>query len=66
MRGQPGSLSMPIRDDLSEPIEGADPSGPDLKWDKVFEQIKKLVSKTTTRFLRDSGHGRRRRLTAFW
>lgn len=31
---------MPIREDLLEPIEGDSPSGPNLYYDKVFEQIK--------------------------
>ena len=31
---------MPIREDLLVPIEGDNPSGPNLYYDKVFEQIK--------------------------
>jgi len=31
---------MPLRDDLLEPIEGENPSGPNLQYDKVFDQIK--------------------------
>ena len=31
---------MPLREDLLEPIEGEDPSGPNLNYDKVFDQIK--------------------------
>ena len=31
---------MPIREDLLEPIDGENPSGPTLYYDKVFEQIK--------------------------
>lgn len=31
---------MPLRDDLLEPIAGQDPSGPDLRYDSVFDQIK--------------------------
>ena len=31
---------MPIREDLLEPIDGENPSGPNLYYDKVFEQIK--------------------------
>src|SRR5665213_4038095 len=36
----PGSQSMPLRDDLLEPIEGENPSGPNLQYDKIFDQIK--------------------------
>jgi type VI secretion system protein ImpA len=31
---------MPLREDLLEPIEGENPSGPNLNYDKVFDQIK--------------------------
>lgn len=31
---------MPLREDLLEPIDGENPSGPDLRYDKVFDQIK--------------------------
>jgi type VI secretion system protein ImpA len=31
---------MPLRDDLLEPIEGENPSGPNLQYDKIFDQIK--------------------------
>lgn len=31
---------MPLRDDLLAPIEGENPSGPNLQYDKVFDQIK--------------------------
>ncbi len=31
---------MPLREDLLEPIAGEDPSGPDLYYDKVFDQLK--------------------------
>ena len=31
---------MPIREDLLEPIDGDHPSGPNLYYDKLFEQIK--------------------------
>jgi type VI secretion system protein ImpA len=31
---------MPLRDDLLEPIDGQNPSGPDLRYDPVFDQIK--------------------------
>ena len=31
---------MPLREDLLDPIPGDNPSGPDLKYDKTFEQIK--------------------------
>lgn len=31
---------MPLRDDLLTPIEGENPSGPELYYDPVFEQIK--------------------------
>src|ERR1019366_7266876 len=31
---------MPLRDDLLEPIAGQNPSGPDLRYDPVFDQIK--------------------------
>jgi type VI secretion system protein ImpA len=31
---------MPLRDDLLDPIAGANPSGPDLRYDPVFDQIK--------------------------
>jgi type VI secretion system protein ImpA len=37
---RPGSLSMPLREDLLEPIDGENPSGLDLRYDKVFDQIK--------------------------
>src|SRR5665213_2077659 len=36
----PGSQSMPLHDDLLEPIEGENPSGPNLQYDKIFDQIK--------------------------
>src|SRR5665213_2204459 len=35
-----GSQSMPLRDDLLEPIEGENPSGLNLQYDKIFDQIK--------------------------
>ena len=31
---------MPLRDDLLDPIAGENPSGPDLRYDPVFDQIK--------------------------
>jgi len=31
---------MPLRDDLLEPIAGENPSGPNLQYDKIFDQIK--------------------------
>ena len=31
---------MPVRDDLTEPIPGDNPSGADLYYDKVFLQLK--------------------------
>jgi type VI secretion system protein ImpA len=31
---------MPLRDDLLEPIEGENPSGPNLQYDKIFDQVK--------------------------
>jgi len=37
---RPGSLSMPLREDLLTPIDGENPSGLDLRYDKVFDQIK--------------------------
>src|ERR1700742_4210397 len=36
----PGSQPMPLRDDLLDPIEGQNPSGPNLQYDKIFDQIK--------------------------
>src|SRR5580704_13892094 len=34
------SPSMPLREDLLEPIQGDNPSGTDLYYDKIFDQIK--------------------------
>ncbi len=31
---------MPLRDDLLEPIAGGNPSGPSLRYDRVYDQIK--------------------------
>ena len=31
---------MPLREDLLTPIAGDNPSGPDLKYDKIFDQLK--------------------------
>jgi type VI secretion system protein ImpA len=31
---------MPLRDDLLEPIAGENPSGPNLQYDKIFDQVK--------------------------
>ena len=31
---------MPLREDLLEPIAGANPAGADLYYDKIFDQIK--------------------------
>ena len=31
---------MPLRDDLLEPIAGENPSGPSLRYDRVYDQIK--------------------------
>jgi len=33
---------MPLRDDLLAPISGANPSGKNLKYDRVFDAIKEL------------------------
>ena len=31
---------MPLRDDLLTPIPGANPSGPDLRYDPLYDRIK--------------------------
>ncbi len=38
---------MPLRDDLLTPIEGDNPSGPELYYDPVFEQIKEARREDT-------------------
>ena len=57
---------MPLREDLLQPIAGDNPSGKNLKYDRVYDQIKEARTEEDSTIHPARGSGRPSEPTPIW